>query len=59
MCGVEGMQSGVYRMLARHGLSRGYMEMRDPLTLEGHEQWDVRDMKRGIRPGPRCLVEVY
>ncbi|MEE2719183.1 MAG: hypothetical protein VX727_05305 [Planctomycetota bacterium] len=59
MCGVEGMQSGVYRMLARHGLSRGYMEMRDPLTLEDHEQWDDRDMKRGIRPGPRCLVEVY
>ena len=59
MCGVMGMQFGVYRTLARHGLSRGYMDIREPLALDDHEQWQDADIKRGVRPGPRCLVEVY
>ncbi len=59
MCGVMGMQIGVYRTLARQGLSGGYMDIREPLVLEDHEQWQDEDIKRGVRPGPRCLVEVY
>ncbi|MAB83922.1 MAG: hypothetical protein CMJ24_10895 [Phycisphaerae bacterium] len=59
MCGLEGMESGLYRVLARHGLSDGYMDVREPLTLEGHESWETADMKRNVKAGPRCLVEVY
>lgn len=59
MCGLEGMESGFYRVLARHGLADGYMDVREPLTLEGHEQWEAKDMKRNVKAGPRCLVEVY
>ncbi|MDG2201780.1 MAG: hypothetical protein P8K80_11440 [Phycisphaerales bacterium] len=59
MCGLEGMESGLYRVLARNGLTEGYMDIRDPMKLEDHENWDTKDMKRSVKAGPRCMVEVY
>ena len=59
LCGLEGMESGMYRMLARHGLSEGFVEVKEPLTLEEHETWDAKSMKRNVKSGPRSLVEVY
>lgn len=59
MCGLEGMESGMYRMLARHGLSEGFVEVKEPLTLKGHADWDSKLMKRHVKGGPRSFVEVY
>lgn len=59
LCGLEGMESGMYRMLARHGLAEGFVNVKEPLTLEEHETWDAKSMKRNVKAGPRCLVEVY
>ena len=59
MCGLEGMESGLYRVLARNGLAEGYMDVREPMKLEEHEIWDTKAMKRSVKAGPRCLVEVY
>ena len=59
MCGLEGMESNMYRLLARHGLVEGYMDVREPLTIEEHENWDSKAMKRSVKSGLRCLVEVY
>ena len=59
MCGLEGMESGMYRMLAKHGLAEGFVEVKEPLTLEGYSDWDPKLMKRHVKAGPRSLVEVY
>ena len=40
LCGLEGMESGMYRLLARYGLAEGFVEVKEPFTLEGHEDWD-------------------
>ncbi|MEE3001426.1 MAG: hypothetical protein VX908_01895 [Planctomycetota bacterium] len=59
LCGLEGMESGMYRMLARHGLAEGFVNVKEPLTLEEHETWDAKSMKRNVKSGSRSLVEVY
>ena len=59
MCGLEGMESGMYRTLARHGVAEGFVELKEPFTFEGHADWDPKLMKRHVKAGPRSLVEVY
>ena len=59
VCGLEGMQFGLYKVLARHGLTSGYLNINPPLADVPPTQWQVADMKPNIKPTARCMLEVY
>jgi ferredoxin--NADP+ reductase len=58
MCGLKGMQVGVYQYLAMHGLEDVYLRIPKPLIGTDPNAWTALDARR-IRPKSRCLVEVY
>ncbi len=56
MCGIEGMQTGLYLLLEKLGVAADYLVMpEDMKTMVNAEP----DQMRKIRPGARCMVEVY
>ncbi len=59
VCGLAGMQFGLFRMLARHSLADDYFNRSGPLKRIAPEHWSEADIKHGARPTDRCLVEVY
>ena len=59
ICGLSGMQMGMYRLLDRHKLSAGYLNIKDDLRDMPSESWSESQIKRCIRPTPRCMLEVY
>ena len=58
ICGLKGMQTGVFKYLVRSNLANDYLKV--PTNLEGTdpETWTSM-MTRRVRPKARCLVEVY
>ena len=58
-CGLEGMRYRMTRLLARHGLGDGYFRVQDSLANVPSEDWTDADMRRGVKPGARCFLEVY
>lgn len=59
VCGLEGMRFGLYKTLANHGFTDGYLNVKAPLADVPPEQWQIADMKRNIKPTARCMLEVY
>ena len=59
ICGLIGMQIGLYPVLARHGLSDGYLVIKDEIADVSPGEWTSEQIKRQIRPTGRCQVEVY
>lgn len=59
ICGLAGMQVGLFKILASAGLGDGYLTVKDPLTGVDPADWESAQIKRSVRPAPRCLVEVY
>lgn len=59
VCGLEGMQFGLFKALARHGLAAGYLNIKEGLAEQAPDDWHTNDMKRQIKPTPRCMLEVY
>jgi ferredoxin--NADP+ reductase len=59
VCGLLGMQWGLYGMLVGHGLHDGYLVVGDELANVDPDQWDTTAMRRHIRPTSRCMLEVY
>ena len=59
VCGLAGMQLGLFKMLARHGLDDGYCERGKQVDGVAPEDWTPEQIKRGVRPTGRCLLEVY
>jgi ferredoxin--NADP+ reductase len=59
ICGLEGMQIGLYQVLARHGLDGAYMRIAPELQGTDPAAWTPERIKRFIRPSARCMVEVY
>jgi ferredoxin--NADP+ reductase len=59
MCGVMGMESGFFQMLHEHGLADPFITIDESLTSKPMDQWDHKEMKRGIKHTDRCMVEVY
>ena len=59
MCGLMGMQTGIYRLLERHNLTPGYVELRDELRNTPSAHWQDAQIKRFARPASRCFIEVY
>lgn len=59
ICGLAGMQVGVFTMLARHGFSQGFLEIKPDLADVDPSEWDAAQVKRYVRPTARCMLEVY
>ena len=59
-CGLAGMQVGVFRLLAQHGLTEQFLKIRDEETAAmDPTEWDGARIKRFVRPGARTKLEVY
>ncbi len=58
ICGLKGMESGIYRALAQKGLIE-YLDIRKEARDKKPEDWDKNDMRRRVKPGDRTFVEVY
>lgn len=58
ICGLKGMESGIYRALAKKGFSQ-YLDVREPASGKTPEEWDEKDLKRYVKPSARTFVEVY
>ena len=59
VCGLEGMQFGLFKALARHGLAAGYINIKEGLAEQTPDDWRAEDMKRQVKPTDRCMLEVY
>jgi len=59
VCGLLGMQYGVYQELAAAGVSEAYLELKDEAANTDPADWTAEQMKRQIRPGARLMLEVY
>lgn len=58
ICGLKGMESGIYRALGEKGLSQ-YLDVREPAAGKKPSEWDEKDLKRYVKPSARTFVEVY
>ncbi len=59
MCGLKGMEVGVYKNMARMGVAEAYLAHKDePEILARPDDWTPEIMKK-IRPTGRAMVEVY
>ena len=60
VCGLAGMQVGVFRVLARHGHSEAYLNIKDEeVAAADPAEWERDKIKRYVRPTKRCMLEVY
>ncbi|MHC4217025.1 MAG: ferredoxin reductase domain-containing protein [Planctomycetota bacterium] len=59
LCGLLGMEAGLYRVLVSHGLAEPFVTMGDEITAVDPREWTSKLIKRHIRPTGRCMVEVY
>ena len=59
LCGIIGMQVGVFTTLALHDLHHGYVTLKGDLGETHPTAWPAEDVKRHARPTARCMVEVY
>jgi ferredoxin--NADP+ reductase len=59
VCGVGGMEVGLYRLLAAQGVHEPYLRIRPTLEGIAPEEWDAKAIPRGIKTTGRCMVEVY
>ena len=59
VCGLEGMQIGLYRTLAWHGLAHHYLRLPEEFDGVDPNEWPAERIKRRVRPTARAMVEVY
>ncbi|MBL9147547.1 MAG: hypothetical protein JNM94_02520 [Phycisphaerae bacterium] len=59
VCGLAGMQVGIFHMLAKHGLGDGYLTVHEELAGISPHDWTPDQIKRRVRPTHRCMLEVY
>lgn len=59
VCGLEGMQIGLYRTLAYHGLAGHYLSVPEEFDGVDPNEWPAERVKRRVRPTARAMVEVY
>lgn len=59
VCGVAGMQIGLFRAMAMHRVHEQYMTVKDDLAGVDPARWTDEQIKRSIRPTRRCMLEVY
>ena len=59
ICGLAGMQLGIFELLARAGLGAPFLKVRDELADVPPAEWSAEQIKRYVRPPHRCMLEVY
>lgn len=59
LCGLAGMQAGVFRLLARHGLGPHYLSLHEEIASLPPEAWTDDQLRRRVHATRRCMVEVY
>jgi ferredoxin--NADP+ reductase len=59
LCGLVGMQFGIYQLFAEKGITEPYMTIKDELKDIQHVDWNREQMRRYIKPTHRLMVEVY
>jgi ferredoxin--NADP+ reductase len=59
ICGIAGMQIGLFRVMARHGLHQSYITVKEDLAGVDPASWTDEQIKRSVRPTRRCMLEVY
>ena len=59
ICGLAGMQTGVFKMLAERGLGSQYLKIKGDLIGTDPAEWEDKDIRRWVRPTHRCMLEVY
>jgi ferredoxin--NADP+ reductase len=59
VCGLAGMQVGVFRTLASLGLAEGYLEIGEEIAGIDPLEWSDEQIRRRVRHRSRCMLEVY
>jgi ferredoxin--NADP+ reductase len=59
VCGLAGMQFGIFKVMAQHGVSEGYLSVNEELAGVDPARWTPDDHRRRIRPTRRVMLEVY
>ncbi len=59
LCGVAGMQFGIWRRLALLGLLDGYAVAKPGFCDTSPTEWTSVQMRRGLKATARCMLEVY
>ncbi len=59
VCGLAGMQVGLFKLLATQGLGERWMTVDAPLAGTDPATWADADIRRRVRPSRRCMLEVY
>jgi ferredoxin--NADP+ reductase len=58
ICGIKGMEAGIYKMLAKKGF-KDYLVLKGDYADLDPADWDWEEMKRNVKPGDRTFEEVY
>lgn len=58
VCGLKGMETGIYRMLSMVGL-QDYIRISDELKTKDPAKWTEDEIKKEVKPGDRMFLEVY
>jgi ferredoxin--NADP+ reductase len=59
VCGLAGMQCGLFKVFAEHGLDQRYFETKEQLANIAPTDWELAALRRGVRMTDQCRVEVY
>ncbi|MCH8568571.1 MAG: hypothetical protein LAT67_09920 [Balneolales bacterium] len=57
ICGIKGMETGIFRELGKKGLTEYFTFKKD--IDSDPDKWDDEIMKKAIKPGDRMFLEVY
>jgi len=59
VCGLAGMQIGLFRLLAAQGLAANYLTIDETIRDIPAQEWTEEQIKRRVRHTHRCMIEVY
>lgn len=59
ICGLAGMQVGVFQTLAARGLADGFLDLHDEVKGVPPADWTPEQVKRRVHATRRCMLEVY
>lgn len=59
LCGLAGMQTGVFQKMAELGVGGPYLKIKDELADVSPGDWTGEQIRRHVRPTHRCMLEVY
>ena len=58
LCGMKGMETGIYQNLAKHGFF-SYLTLKGDLAERDPSTWSWEEAKKMIKPSVRTFEEVY